>query len=221
GGILLFLPTGVSIPQEDKAPQLVRPAWISIRPGRAIEMLESVLVRDADPAKQKFFAFGDEWIVSDATQGPRRLFGNHLEAMLRKDETAWNVVVGADRRGRWLFRKSADPASPTLILDPTLPDPTPKLPVWTLNYPQGTVGWNREDYPTAKSGDAWILSEHGWRPLDKKKDEMFTEVGKTSPAPALLPALPTLPPLRLPTPTTRLATTTTAPATTRATTAAA
>src|SRR5207244_1408280 len=82
-------------------------------PGRAIEMLEPVLTRDADPAKQHFFAMGDEWIVSDAVAGPRRLFGNHLEAMLKKDEAAWNVVVGADRRGRWLFRKAADAPTTT------------------------------------------------------------------------------------------------------------
>src|SRR5439155_14483506 len=89
--------------------------------------------------------------------------------------------------GRWLFRQIADRRSTddsqTLLLDPTLPDPTPKLPVWLLNVPQGTVGWNRGDYPAEKSGDAWVLFEHGWRPLDKKKDEMIAELPKPSPAP--------------------------------------
>jgi hypothetical protein len=184
GGLLLYLPGGVNIPLEDKPPQLVKPAWITIRPGRAIDMLDPVLSRDADPAKQKFFGFGDEWIVSDTVQGPRRLFGNHLESMLKKKEAAWSDVVGSDRRGRWLFRHRGDDPQ-TLVLDPTLPDPTPKLPVWIIDVPQGTTGWNRADYPVEKSGDPWALYEHGWRPLDKKTDEMFTELPakKSSPAP--------------------------------------
>src|SRR5207249_1605616 len=99
-------------------------AWISLRPGRAIELLEPVLTREASLDKQHFFAFGDEWIVSDPVQGPRRLLGNHLEPLLRKEEASFAHVVGVDRRGRWLFRKSAD-APQTLVLDPTLPDPTP------------------------------------------------------------------------------------------------
>jgi hypothetical protein len=141
-----------------------------------------VLVRDADPDKQHFFAFGDEWIVSDVTQGPRRLFGNHLEAMLAKDETAWGHVVGSDRRGRWLFRKSpTDPKA--LLLDPTLPDPTPKLPVWLINIPQGATGWNREGYPVEKSGGSWALHERGWQPLDEKKDELITELPESTPTP--------------------------------------
>src|SRR5205823_1501079 len=146
----------------------------------------------------------------------RRLFGNHLEQMLKKDESAWNVVVGADRRGRWLFRKPAgapttmaatttpttsattarssvasfgsSSASPTLVLDPTLPDPEPKLPVWLLDIPQGVTGWTRGDWAVEKSGDAWALYEHGWKPVDKKTDEVITEVPKK-----LSPPTPTPP----------------------------
>ena len=33
GGVLLYAAAGVSIPQQDKPPQVIKPAWISIRPG--------------------------------------------------------------------------------------------------------------------------------------------------------------------------------------------
>src|SRR5205814_3300816 len=108
GGVLFYAQAGVSIVRENRPPLIISPAWISIRPGRAIELLEPVLTRDASPDKQHFFAFGDEWIVSDPVQGPHRLLGNHLEPLLHKDEAAFAHVAGVDRRGRWLSRKSAD-----------------------------------------------------------------------------------------------------------------
>jgi hypothetical protein len=186
GGVLLHLPAGVSIARDDGASSTVKPAWISIRPGRAIELLEPVLVKDAKPGEQRFFAFGDEWIVSDPVQGPRRLYGNHLEAMLPKTQAAFVHVVDQDRRGRWLFRKSAH-GDETLLLDPTLPDPTPKLPVWQMNVAGGKVGWNREDYPAVNRGGrkhSWILHQSGWRPLDENKDRLITEPPATPPPPA-------------------------------------
>jgi hypothetical protein len=36
------------------------------------------------------------------------------------------------------------------------------------------VGWTRENYPAMKSGGAWALYEHGWRPLDPKTDQFHT-----------------------------------------------
>jgi hypothetical protein len=176
GGILLYLPGGVSIPQPipDKPPDIVKPAWISIRPGRAIELLDPVLTRDAQPDKQHFFAYGNEWIVSDPVQGPRRLAGNHLEPLLHKDESAFDDFVGFDSRGRWLFRKSGTQA-PTLIVDPTLPDPTPRLPVWQMWVEKGSVGWSRQGYPVIKRGGAWALYEDGWHPLPKD-DQMITSI---------------------------------------------
>ncbi len=73
GGMLLYAAGGVSIPQQDKPPQVIKPAWVSIRPGLAIELVDPVLVKEADPDKQHLFAFDNEWIISDPTQGPRRL----------------------------------------------------------------------------------------------------------------------------------------------------
>jgi hypothetical protein len=187
-GLLLHLPAGVSIPQgQNKPPQIVKPAWISIRPGQSIEMLEKVLTQDANPAKQRFYAFGDEWVVSDDVQGPRRLLGNHLEALLKKEEVAFNHVVGFDRRGRWLFRKSADSPQKltpqTLMIDPTIPDDTPHLPVWIVGVQAGLVGWTKQDYPAIKGSsslvrtlDAWALNEHGWIPVDPATDTLISQL---------------------------------------------
>ena len=216
GGVLLHLPAGVSIARDDGGSGIVKPAWISIRPGRAIELLEPVLVKDAKPGEQRFFAFGDEWIVSDPVQGPRRLYGNHLEAMLPKAQAAFVHVVGQDRRGRWLFRKSAH-GDETLLLDPTLPDPTPKLPVWQMNITNGKVGWNRENYPAVNRGGrkhSWILHQGGWRPLDENKDRLITELPAT-PLPSAPEAVATTEPSTSPA-TTQAATT--QAATTRAAT---
>jgi hypothetical protein len=185
GGVLFYAAAGVLIERENRPPLVVSPAWISIRPGRPIEMLDPVLVKDATPQKQHFFAFGDEWLISDSVQGPRRLEGNHLEPMLDKNEVAFGKVIGVDRRGRWLFRRAdgssgTAPSSKlssaqTLLLDPTFPDPTPKLPVWKLDIAKGSVGWDRQDYPVIKRGGAWVLKEEGWEPLDEAKDVMITE----------------------------------------------
>ena len=112
--VVFFLPGGVTTPPPDdlQPPTLVKPAWISFRPGRAVELLPAVLVKDADPATHRLFALGDEWIVSDAKTGPQRLYGNHLEPLVSKDEVVFAHVVGLDRRGRWLFRKSPVNVSP-------------------------------------------------------------------------------------------------------------
>ena len=183
GGVLLYAAAGVRIPRENTTPEVVKPAWITIRPGRAIELLDEVLVHEADPAKQHFAAFGDEWLVTDFVAGPRRLMGNHLEAMLRTDELAFWQPVGVDRRGRWLFHKPTG-GSETLIIDPTVPDPTPRLPVWLLDVKEGgAVGWQKDNWPVIKRGGAWVLQENSWQPLDEKKDAMITVAPAPSPAP--------------------------------------
>jgi hypothetical protein len=197
GGLALYLPAGVRVPDPydaRKPPRVVRPAWISIRPGRAIQLLDKVLVRDYPPEKQALYAFGEnEWVVSDDMQGPQRLYGNHLEPLLEgKSEIAFRDVIGFDRRGRWLFRKPGD-TSKTLLLDPTLPDPTPKLPVWLMPISHGLVGWDKQDWPAIKGSanlvrnlDAWALHEKGWQPIDPANNQLITELpkGPATPPPA-------------------------------------
>jgi hypothetical protein len=138
-------------------------------------------------------------VTSDDTQGPQRLYGNHLEPLLGKEEVAFRHVVGFDRRGRWLFRKPGDD-SKTLILDPTLPDPTPKLPVWRMPVAKGLVGWNKENWPAVKGSanlvknlDAWALHAKSWQPIDPANDQFITQLGPTgasaaTPTPAQPPA---------------------------------
>jgi hypothetical protein len=192
GGIALYLPAGVRVPDPYDArrpPRVVKPAWISIRPGKPIELLDKVIVREYPPQKQDLYAFVDEWVVSDEMQGPQRLYGNHLEPLLGKDEIAFRHVIGFDRRGRWLFRKPGDD-SKTLLLDPTLPDPTPKLPVWLMPVARGLVGWNNEDWPAVKGSanlvrnmDAWALHENGWKPIDPANDQFITQLPPAPTAP--------------------------------------
>jgi hypothetical protein len=163
----------VSVPREGQTPLIVSPAWISIRPGRHIELLEEVLTQDMDPEQHRLFGWGDEWIVSDGVKGPRRLEGNHLRQLLKDDEVRFAHFTGIDRRGRWLFRKSRG-GEETLVLDSTVPDPTPRLPIWLLDIKKGKVGWEKNDWPVIKRPGAWYLNEHGWQGLDEKTNPMIT-----------------------------------------------
>jgi len=57
------------------------------------------------------------------------------------------------------------------VLDPTLPDTTPKLPVWQMWVEKGSVGWTKNtDYPVIKRGGAWALHEDGWQPVNNTTD---------------------------------------------------
>ncbi|CAN5456062.1 hypothetical protein BH09PLA1_BH09PLA1_14720 [soil metagenome] len=185
GGALLWAESGVVAPGVDPAePGAVQaPAWIAIRANRPIELAPPAVVSDLDPDHASVDGFFDEWIVSDDVQGPQRLLGNHLESLLRKSEREeFRQLIGRDSRGRWLFRRANDPpapdalpAGPTLIIDPWLPDPTPRLPAWRYPVENGTVGWTADNWPVVKSGGAWVLDKDGTRPL-KPEEEMFSDM---------------------------------------------
>jgi hypothetical protein len=93
--------------------------------------------------------------------------------MLRKSERMYRNVIGTDRRGRWLFKRDPDDGS-TLIIDPTLPDATPRLPVWQYPVEGGAVGWTIEGWPVVKRGGAWVIEKDGTRPL-KPNEEFYTD----------------------------------------------
>jgi len=143
--------------------------------------------------------------------GPERFLGNHFEPMLRKTEREFRTVVGTDRRGRWLFRKDPDDGT-TLVVDPTLPDPTPRLPVWQYPVEGGTVGWTLQGWPVVKRGGAWVIEKDGTRPL--KNDEEFYADPREMPDVATAATTDATEPATFPTtvpasaPTTALATTT-------------
>jgi hypothetical protein len=188
GGIVLYAEAGVAISRDAGEPVRRAPAWLSIRPGHATEILDDALVKELKPESHQLLAFGTapDWVVTGDAAGPRRWIGNDFVPFLNKDERGFTEVVGIDRRGRWLFRKPGDSQNPeTLIIDPTLPDPKPRLPFWEFLTARA-FGWDAEGWPVVRrEGGEWALRENGWRLLDPNKGErMLTEV----PPPATRPA---------------------------------
>jgi hypothetical protein len=201
GGALLFSEAGVSAPSPDPMaePVTTAPAWIAIRPGRPIELASPFLTADLKPVTARLTGFSDEWILVDEVNGAQRFLGNHFEPMLRKGERSYRDVVGTDRRGRWLFRREPFDGT-TLIVDPTLPDSTPRLPVWQYPVEGGTVGWTIEGWPVVKRGGAWVIEKDGTRPL-KPEEEFYSdprEMPDTTPTTASVPT-PTTSPATAPT----------------------
>ena len=76
-----------------------------------------------------------------------------------------------------------------MILDPTLPDLTPKLPVWLMAIDGGATGWTAGGWPAIKRGGAWALNATGWRPLDDHKESMITKMPRPA-VPAIAPIDP-------------------------------
>jgi hypothetical protein len=173
------------------------------------------MTQSVDLARAQITAMGDEWIITDDAMGPQRYFGLVLVPLLRKSERQYSELMGVDARGRFVFREPAKiestattkpttaptshPAtmnfaqfsdSPSLIIDPTLPDPNPRLPVWHVFVKQGSVGWTVDDWPVMKSGGAWALGTRDWRALDDKTDKMFSAPEDVPPPPEFKVDLP-------------------------------
>ncbi len=187
GGVIFFSSAGVSFPREGAEPQIVKPAWISIRPGKAIEILPPQLLKDAAPPRQRIVALANEWVLLDPDIGPQLMLGNHLAPLLRPDEKDYQHVIAVDRRNRFLFRKAPD-AVETLVLDTTFADPTPRLPVWLMHIDKGMVGWDQNDWPVIKRGGAWALREEGWQSLNGSKNKLYSD--KLPDGASTAPALP-------------------------------
>lgn len=169
GGTVFFAEAGVSIPNLqdlDAEPVRIVPAWISIRPGRPIELLPERMTSDLTPGQSRLNVNESDWLVTHDLRGPRRFVGNSFVSMLRKSEHAYTEFVGMDRRGRWLFRQSID-APPTLVIDPTLPDPSPRLPVWEVTADE--VGWTRDGWAVEKAKFTYAVRENGWQQLDQSE----------------------------------------------------
>jgi hypothetical protein len=258
GGVIFHAEAGVAIPRPDDTPTYVTPAWLSIRPGRPVELLPPGLTTDLTPGKQQIIAWAyNDYVVLDPVMGPQWYLGNRLNPLLGKPHKSFTQFSGIDTTGRWIFREpqtarpqqtTADelfkaiattniagpqpvtaPSSPattqsttaqhsglktqhsprTLIIDPRLPDPTPRLPAWQLPSSIGKIGWDKDNWPVIymdvkPDPVPWALEDGAWRVIDLKKGEkVFTD-------PAELPK-----PVAPPTTTTP---TTTAPATTSAAT---
>jgi hypothetical protein len=170
GSVVFYADGGVSIPNESSEPTRRVPAWLSLRPGRAAEVLDDSLVAELKPGGCRILSIGNDWIVTGDAPGPRRWYGNGFAPLLRKDELAFSELVGVDRFGRWLFRKPGL-STETLVLDPSLPSPTPRLPVWEYTMAMD-FGWDAQDWPAVKRADGdWSLRELGWAKLDETKNE--------------------------------------------------
>jgi hypothetical protein len=188
GGVVLYAEEGVSISRGEGEAVRRAPAWLSIRPGHATEVLDEPLVKELKPESNQLIAFGTapDWVVAGDAAGPRRWIGNDFVPFLNKEEQEFTQVVGIDRKGRWLFRKPGDSQNPeTLIVDPTLPDPKPKLPFWEFLTARA-FGWDAEGWPVVRrEGGDWSLRENGWKLLDQNNGErLLTEVPPSATRPA-------------------------------------
>jgi len=222
--VLFVADDGVLLPRGDEEPQVIRPAYIEARP--AIQLLDPDLAASIDPPRTQVIASGSEWVVIDDALGAQRHFGGTLVPLLRKKEMNFSQFVGIDARGRFIFREprqvaiktgatttpattrsTTSPAtpdlalsdSPTLIIDPTLPDPIPRLPVWTIIVRNGSVGWTIDDWPVMKAGGAWSLGIKDWRSLDEKTQQVFSKPGDVPPPPDFALEHPTTAPTTSPT----------------------
>ena len=163
GGAVLAYDEGVAIPDVAGVSVLRRPAYLIVRPGKRVGPLSDLLVSEleADLAAD-LYAYGDELIVGGDGEGPRRFGLNHFAPVLGEADQHFDVPLGIDRLGRWLFRQSVDDTGRTLVLDVRLADPAPSLPTWVIETGElGEAGWDPADWPTMKLGGAWRLLEAG------------------------------------------------------------
>ena len=165
GGMVMYLPNGVMVPRLlERTPEpYVVPAWVSVRPGHRIERLPTGMTYDVNPNEEQdeIVGWGPEWVVSADSRGPMRWYGNHLRPVL-PDEHADASFAGIDSAGRWVFRQD----EATLVVDPKLPDVTPRMPTWLVDVRGGGVGRTVAGWPVMRRGGGWALTRDGWSPLD-------------------------------------------------------
>ncbi len=188
GGVLFHAERGVSIPRGENEPVVISPAWLVALPGESIRLLPQDLVRGLEVGKARLEPHGPEWIVTDEERGPRRYIGGELVPLLRKDERGYGEFMGIGRGGRFVLRRGSRSLAATvpatvagvageaawrgggvLIVDPRLVDPTPRMPVWKLEYPNARVGWDKNNWPGAKQKDGWVLGAREWRVLGESE----------------------------------------------------
>ncbi len=185
GGAVFHAEQGVRVPGFGDEPRLEKPAWLAARPGRSIELLPWEVTEGLKPgACQVAPGFEAEWIIVDEARGGM-LHGSGLPMpLLRRSERRYDRFVGAARQRRYVFQTARGDS--TLIIDPSLPDPSPRLPVWRQHHEDGAVGWDEQGRAVARQRVAWALGETGWQALDEKTVRIFAR-------PEEAPAVPTFP----------------------------
>ena len=183
GGALFYAERGVSIPRGELEPLIISPAWLAIRPGQAIALLPPEMVSDLDPDKHELTPWFLEWIITDEVFGARTwtMSGAPIQ-LLRESERAFRRFIGKDAAGRYYFQKPGNDAE-TLVLDPTLPDPEPRLPGWAQEFPNGVTGWDRNHWPAAKQPGAWAWGQTEWRVINEKVEPFYGEESDVPPVP--------------------------------------
>jgi hypothetical protein len=197
GGVVFFSDGGVSMPVVNSEKlERYSPAFIAVLPGRTPALVPLRLMGDMNVQTGKLFPYQNTWIVSDDVQGPRMFSGVAFIPLIPKaHRPRFTEFAGQDGAGRLLFREgdgramalfrpapgAIDAAEPTtarstagratLIVDPFLPDPTPRLPVWVFDVPPGgTVGWDKAGYPVVKSGGGFALEAGRFRNVPKTEE---------------------------------------------------
>ena len=95
----------------------------------------------------------------------------------RKNEKQFSEVVGMGTRHRWVFREQRENGD-TLVIDPGVADPTPRLPAWVILVDKGTAGWDNAQFPAVSRGEPggdWELNGDGWKGLEKN-EKVLTEL---------------------------------------------
>lgn len=182
GGVVMRFENGASGVNANGVVQSYKPAWIAVRPGLPPERLPESLDDELKSSTVRLNAWADEWIIEHDVDGPKRWMGNHTEPLLKKSEaTTFKRFVGIDAMSRWIFR-TVDATGPTLIIDPTLPDPKPRLPVWTIDVRSNTVGWNDEGWAVMRRGGAFLLKDGAWQAMKGDVDaQLRTTLPKKAP----------------------------------------
>jgi hypothetical protein len=165
GTVIFFAPSGVQVPTEQDEPDVINPAWLALRSdGRMERALPTAMIQDQKPDACTLTSVHDEWVINDDA-GPRHWVGSKFEPLLSPEEKRFGELVGIGTRRRWVFRSSD---GDTLIIDPGIADPTPKLPVWTIVTPKGTAGWDSANFPAVarpENEGNWELDAEGWKPV--------------------------------------------------------
>jgi len=180
GGAVLYAEQGVMLPGSQDPEAITAPAWLSVRPGHYVELLPDTMLADLSPGTCGFQVVGDQWIVKTEDAPLKLFFGAGLAQLTRDSEKQFTQVIGIDQLGRWLLREPGK-TEPTLVIDPHLPDPTPRLPVWQLAV-ASSIGWDKDNWPVIENGAKYALTESDWRSLGK--DESFTRELQPSTRPA-------------------------------------
>ncbi len=185
GGIVLYSDTGVWSQSAD-GEELVSPAWLALRPGRRIAVVPPALTANQPAMSLVLGVLGDEWF-----RGSDRWMGNHVTPITKAELPFKARPLGIDRRGRWLLVEHPPTVSPegklvahTVIVDPNIIDPTPRLPLWPIVVDGGHVGWTSDGWPILRKGGTWKIGPAGFQPVDPTKVTTHTadQPGEGDPA---------------------------------------